>query len=360
MITRLLAPLVLSGFYSPTYTNKMIAVTADIHAANHKPFATVLANGRNSRLQAILDSVRWIAQDARERGCKYFCNAGDLFHSRKTIEVSVLSAVSELIDELSESFRKVILVVGNHDLSLTSGGGNSPSAFKRKNVLVVDRPTIVKCGQLIVGCIPWIPQRLAFVKAIKRVSGRCHGIVTHAALDRSWAGPSDWEVEGDIDLSDVVGKHRWVLMGHFHKSQSWRIKNVFVAYTGSSIQHSFGERKEPKGYWIATRSKEPVFIENPNLPQFVQVEHKRDLKKVRDFDYVRTVGQRANSLKQALNNCPNVIALPPVANTVAQRLPLQSAGDHKIISSYLKIADMVPEGLDRRDLQTLGLTILRS
>lgn len=336
----------------------MIAVTADIHADNHKPFSTILQDGRNSRLVAILDSVRWIAADALKRKCDFFCIAGDLFHNRRNIEVSVLSEVSKLIEELSTQFKRVYILTGNHDYAFSGNNAHSTAAFKRANVVIVDKVCVENIGGKKIGFVPWTATRAAFTKKLKRVKG-CDGIITHVAVDKAWAGPSDWEVEGDTEIPDLFkGKHRWVLMGHFHKPQSWEEPGRIVAYVGSPIQHTHGERNERKGYWIVPKSGLPKMIYNDDAPRFVQVEKKSDLEKVRPQDYVKTAGPKAKSLRAKVEKTtPNVVSLPVPSETIEQRLPPQKAGDRKIVRAFVKSAG-VPDGLDPRDVVDIGLYLL--
>ena len=337
----------------------MIAVTADIHAHNHKPFSTILKDGRNSRLVAILDAVRWIAKDAKKKKCQYFFIAGDLFHSRRSIEISVLSEVAKLIDEISDLFKQVFIVVGNHDLTI-SQNANSIGALKRKNVSIVDRPTVVDCSGIRIACVPWVATRKALRSSLKRLCDY-DGIIAHAALDKAWSGPSDWEVEGDVKLDDVMkGQHRWALLGHFHKTQSWEDGKKFVAYVGSPIQHSFGERDEKKGYWIVKKSGTPKFIANPDLPKFVLVENVADVKKVKEGDHVRTIGAKAEALKRkvAAVSKTDVVAVRDVTESIKQRLPHQDKGDRKIVEAFVEAVG-APESVDPRDLADIGVYLLK-
>lgn len=336
----------------------MIAVTADIHADNWQQFSTILSDGRNSRLVAILDAVRWIAKDAVDRNCEFFCIAGDLFHNRKFIEVTVLSEVSNLIDELSRMFRFVYILRGNHDESVTRRE-NSVSAFKRNNVEVIGRPCTRVLGSKKIGFIPWCgPSRAMFTKHLKQVK-KVDGIITHAAVDKSWAGPSDWEVEGDLRITDLLkGNQKWVLMGHFHKSQSWEEKDTLIAYVGSPIQHTMNERAERKGYWIVPRKGKPFMIYNDEAPRFHEISTVEEIDAVRPQDYVKTFGNQANALKKHIKkHTPHVVALPPLKLDTKQRLPPQRTGDRKVVESFVKACG-VPEGMESSDAVDIGMHIL--
>lgn len=336
----------------------MIAVTADIHADNWQQFSTVMDDGRNSRLVAILNAVRWTAKDALDRGCEFFCVAGDLFHNRKFIEVAVLSEVSNLIDELSRMFTFVYILRGNHDESITRRE-NSVGAFKRGNVEVIDRPCVRVLGNKRVGFIPWVgPSRATFTKKLKQIK-KVDGVITHAALDKAWAGASDWEVEGDLRVTDLMkGRQKWVLMGHFHKSQSWEDGDKLIAYVGSPIQHTMNERTERKGYWVVPRRGKPFMVYNDEAPRFHEVKTAKDVKLVRPHDYVKTVGENANKLKKKVaKRTPHVVALPPPKLDTKLRLPPQREGAHKIVKSFVK-AHGVPEGIDPSDATDIGMYIL--
>jgi len=311
----------------------------------------------NSRLKEIVKAVRWMAKRSVKAGAEYFIVAGDFFHSRRSIEISVLHAAADLVDFLSGKFEKVVVLIGNHDLSMTGGTHNSVRALRRKNVVVVDKPTVLDLGEKI-GFLPWETKPTEVRKAFREFSQQnAAGVVCHLALDKALSGPSDFEVPGVIKLSDLSkGRHRWVLMGHYHKTQSWKKNEKLIAYVGSPLQHNWGERGEKKGFWLVEKGKRPRFVENDKSPRFVLVETKEDAEAVRPQDYVKVV--RKGARKHLTDKNENVIIVPEQRDDeIKVRLPDRAKGDRELIRAYLKYAK-VPERLNPKYVEDIGNLLL--
>lgn len=344
----------------------MLAVTADVHAHNYRDYATTLASGLNSRLVEIVRALEWAGTDALSRGARTFVVAGDLFHSRKAIDVTVLYQVSQAIAALAEKFEKVILLVGNHDLPVGNAPGNSLDALRSRNVQVVASPKIVpvKDEQGLtyrIGLIPWTNSREVVREVMKDFAKEdLVGIVGHLALNDAKTGPTDYEVPGPIKARDLCkGKHRWVLLGHYHKSQHWKVGAKLVAYVGSLLQHTWAERDQDKGYWFVDDPQgKPTMIWNTLSPRFVQSRNSKQDQAIRKNDYGRVTGPRTAARVKKIRSAKVIIVPEREDDAVPQRMPAQVEGDEPIVSAYLEHTG-VPKGVQADDLSYLGLRLLR-
>lgn len=170
-------------------------------------------------------------------------HTGDLFdRSRPRPE-----AVAQARARLGEVARAVPVVVthGNHDWrGLGVHLGDLPG------VTVVDRPATVDLRGLRVAVLPWIADAEAWAAA-----ARALGDADLWAAHQAFAGS---RVPGFTFRpgrpADTVGPEhlppgaRWVLAGHVHPRQRFRVGAATVVHPGTPERTSFTEHAEPTGY----------------------------------------------------------------------------------------------------------------
>src|SRR4030065_848854 len=88
---------------------------SDLHAHQFSEFAYINENGINSRLQACLDVIDQIKVYAIENNIKHVCFAGDLFHTRPSVETLTHNLTLKKIIELSNEIDRLVILPGNHD-----------------------------------------------------------------------------------------------------------------------------------------------------------------------------------------------------------------------------------------------------
>lgn len=266
-----------------------IALIADIHAAAHAKFASVDEKGNNSRLQRILEALSWAGKEARKLGCTDLILVGDLFHSRKSVEVPVLHGVGEVLGQLRNSIG-IHLLQGNHDTSLSGDGTHSLKQFSGM-AEIYEEVSMEEIGDHKICMIPYTEDAETVNKAVDLAkSKKADLIIGHLGVIGGKCGPSDFEVPGKIPAT-VFPEDIPTFLGHYHKHQEV-LPGLW--YIGALIQHTMGEREDVPGFMIFDKG-EFDFVENKVSPRFVYIDYKlAEMGKIRAIDYVKIVVPEAD------------------------------------------------------------------
>lgn len=168
---------------------------------------------------------------------------GDVLHYHEKLYTQNLNNAFNFLKRLGEKSRTYVLV-GNHDMInnqqflTTNHWMNSIKSWESANILVVDNVEYIKDGQdLFVFCPYVYPGR--FREALDTCSEdwkRADVIFAHQEFKGCKMGAIISE-HGDEWSDDLP----FVISGHIHQKQ-YVGENVF--YTGSAMQHAFGESEE--------------------------------------------------------------------------------------------------------------------
>lgn len=182
---------------------------------------------------------------------------GDILHTHEKIHVTPFNLATELITRLSKLTHTFVLI-GNHDYCNNSQFLTSRHPFNSfKNI---DNVTVCDC---VVSCTigrekyiftPYVPpERLE--EALDTLSdvgqkwtdARC--IFAHQEFFGCRFNPVMTSTEGDIWPEDFP----LVISGHIHDSQRLQ-SNIY--YTGSSMQHAFGESHDKTIAYVTFKEKD--------------------------------------------------------------------------------------------------------
>jgi len=257
-----------------------IAVCADVHAHNYVQYSSITKDGLNSRLEWVLQALSSIISISEDKGVDALIIAGDLFHSRKSIDVTVLDSVYSV---LSKSTIPLYILKGNHDIS--NDGTRVSIRILSKIAKVIVKPSVVNVAGKSVGFIPWSdsPEYVGEkVRSLRKNGATC--LVGHFGVKGAMVGAHEYVMEGGVQRG-IFKNYEWVALGHYHKQQKIR-KNVY--YVGSPLQHTWGESGNTNGFMIFGGTA-PEFVKLNNLPKFVRVTCEDDMQEVRDIDYVKVI-----------------------------------------------------------------------
>lgn len=327
-----------------------IAITADLHAHNYTQYSGIAESGLNSRLDWILKTLDMITEKCVQRGVDALALAGDLFHSRKSIDVTVLESVYRRIESID---LPVYIVMGNHDISESSNKRASIRIFS-KVAKVITKARILTIAGSKVGIIPWTDSAKAVAKAVDEFNkkGVCY-VIGHLALRSGVVGTHDFIMEGNIEPS-VFRKFKWTALGHYHKHQELKHE---IYYVGSPLQHTWGDSEDEKGFMIFGGAQ-PEFVPLPDTPRFIKVLSNEDAEGVREIDYVRVKGKR---------EIVDSITLPPSIRKVEviekdsefqPRLDFDETSVKSIVKTYCKAFPQ--DVVDEEFLIKVGVDYLRS
>jgi len=133
-------------------------ILSDLHFHAWTAFAETTPTGVNTRLQLLLDAVRYAAAELKAKGGNKIFLAGDVFHKRGEVAPSVLNPVMDLFKELTVQGFEVYAIPGNHDLEKNDSErlANSITALESVGVKVAHEPTVIELtpGHKVV-LFPW-------------------------------------------------------------------------------------------------------------------------------------------------------------------------------------------------------------
>lgn len=261
----------------PTRQLKMklnkLHLTADIQLHNHSQFASVGADGINSRLKGGLEALDSILNQA-SKDDTILIN-GDVFETQKAVETSVLFMFSNWVRKATEKVN-LILVTGNHDYYFRSGTLHSLRPFSLADrVTVIDEPTIIDSGSDLVMIHPYsddVDVIRSWIKDVSSQSDRLRTVLLlHQSISGAFTGTGIYD--GPLGVEDLLPeKFSLIALGHFHKPQSLAQN---VVYLGSPYQVTTDEAGQSKrfltvdfskagDFWHSTRIEGPEFVRLSN------------------------------------------------------------------------------------------------
>ena len=240
-----------------TYFNKAVVFT-DVHFGRHSD--SPVANQDN------LDFIDWMIDRARSRGAESCFFLGDFFHNRATIGVASLDAALTGLERLSGAgFRRVVMLLGNHDIARRQSREISALNFARhvENITLIDRPTVLGAVTLL----PWLigDDRLMLPHLHSRyVFGHLEtiGALMNARVVCSGG-------QHAVEADSFIGQE-YIFSGHVHKRQVLNCKHGGdMVYIGSATCHDFADANDAaRGAMFLEWGHDPVFEAWPDQPLY--------------------------------------------------------------------------------------------
>lgn len=340
-----------------------IVVLADVHSHQYSQFATVLPSGRNSRLQNVVDVLGEVAAFCRKNRVEALFLLGDLFHSRTKLDVDVLSATWVAVRDLCDAVQFPFFLVGNHDCADKSGQVHSLEPFRELGT-VIDVPVIERVHDLEFAAHPFthdIESWQKFTKLIPKVDF----FFGHQGVNEAAIGAYDISVKAEVSYADLpLDKARFCVFGHYHKHQMLGEDRRFI-YTGSPLQHNFGERTEKKGFiYFEDHEQRPQFVEAESAPRFLLLEGREAFEKELHDDncfagwhYIRFQTCVQEDADWVAKHFPRVqIEIIQAGDYEEHRIDEKAAqSDQELVRTYV---ERQPHNLDDSRLVSMGMELL--
>jgi DNA repair exonuclease SbcCD nuclease subunit len=169
---------------------------------------------------------------------------GDILHTHERLHTIPFNIANNMIEQLS-IMKPLYILVGNHDYINNSQfltDNHWMNCFKNKhNIHIVDKAIICKLNNKTVIMCPYVPDG-TFIEALNTLQTETFDwkksdcILGHQLLDGAKMGAI---VAENIEKWDDT--FPYLISGHIHDKQ--KVQNNLY-YTGSSIQHAFGESSD--------------------------------------------------------------------------------------------------------------------
>ncbi len=168
----------------------------------------------------------------------YIVVMGDVLHTHEKLHTTALNVAVDFFKMLVSHKRNIYCLVGNHDATsntiflTTNHWMNILKGWKYLSI--IDYPTKVKIEDIFVVMCPYVPEG-RFIEALDKIEDwkEAKIVFGHQTVNGAKMGMI---VAKDID--DWKQEYPLLISGHIHDKQ---IIGENVYYTGSSLQHSFGE-----------------------------------------------------------------------------------------------------------------------
>lgn len=216
-------------------------ILSDLHSHAWPRFSTTLADGTNSRFQDLLNVLSQVDAYADEHEVRDILILGDLTHRRGYVQFSVYARICDWIASHINIGRRVIALVGNHDIE--SEGHHSLEPLRHMGVEVIDQPQWIGNTN---GKMPWllIPYlQHDMVKAVQdapKILGARKVedtiVFMHYAFDGKVLS-NEFAVPSALKRSEM-SDYAKVILGHIHTPS---VDDNRTTYVGAPMHFDFGD-----------------------------------------------------------------------------------------------------------------------
>lgn len=212
--------------------------------------------------QDCLEYVQWLVNSAKERNAETCIFLGDFSHHRNTINTQTLDFMILAIKLLNNNFKKVYMIVGNHDMYWREHREITSVKFASlfPNIILID--SITETDN--VAFVPWLVgdewMEMTKIKS-KYIFGHLElpGFKMNAMVDM----PD----HGMLNATHFQHQDR-VFSGHFHLRQT----KGKITYIGNPFGHNYGDSWDfERGAMYLEWDKEPEFLNYESGPRFINI-----------------------------------------------------------------------------------------
>lgn len=273
---------------------------------------------------------------------------GDLFHKRGAVDVRVFNKIYNLFSNYCATIPAIYLLRGNHDSYDNSMGSvSSLDTFSTlKNTCVISKPMVINTNFKIAGkplvfsFMPYGEDIDAMKQKLEEMSHtdnhNYNMLVAHLGIDGARQGRSVHRLASAFSLSDMYpDSFDKVYLGHYHARQ-FLADNVW--YGGSTMQLSFNDEGETKGYDLIEDDGSSSFVE-VKAPKFITLTEWNDKsREIAKDNYIRLqVPKNVAQLVTESKDAPSTVRVEAQSNSKVNLRVKISADDSpvKIVNTYM-------------------------
>jgi DNA repair exonuclease SbcCD nuclease subunit len=263
-----------------------LLIFSDLHSHSFRPYSEILPNGRNSRLQDILNVLEEIYQTCKYQKIDGVLCGGDLFHARSVLSVATFNDVYEAIAKIRTAVKFFVLTVGNHDQSNKLGTIHSTKTFNAV-IDVFDKPDwyvkYVDGESIGIYVIPFTDSKEAIVNAVTGAVATwddtaepCPRILLgHFGVSGAEPGANFVLKSSELPVLPDLKPQLFdqIFLGHYHMPQEL-LPNV--RFIGAPLQHNWGDTKQQRGIWLYDTNEDGDYHIPTMIPtitsKFVRIE----------------------------------------------------------------------------------------
>ena len=217
-------------------------IFSDFHLHNWS-YGSTYENGWNSRLLDQKNVCDQLIAAANSHNVDYVIFCGDLFHTHGKIEAGPMSVAAHLFSSLNINNRKIVILVGNHDLGREVNSVDWLSKLGPNIRVVADTyvDDVERFGfAAYTDSAEVLKDRLEVLKD-------CQYWFLHQGVSGVPVG-SDFVIPSEIFNTDMVPETvNNVFTGHYHAHRATSTGTVVI---GSPMQFTWGDRDSIRGFII--------------------------------------------------------------------------------------------------------------
>ena len=209
---------------------------------------TILAIGdihiQTKTLSDSREMLKKLVETVKDKKPDIIVLLGDILHTHETVNTHCLNHAKELFGKLS-AFAPLYVLVGNHDFIkndefMTERHWMNSFKDSKYNITICDRTTPLKVNGNLIYMVPYVPPT-RFKEALMMVNNETNNEEWKNAgcifAHQEFYG-CKFETGNSSEGDKWLENDPFVVSGHIHKKH-WLAPNLY--YTGSVMQHSFGE-----------------------------------------------------------------------------------------------------------------------
>ena len=255
-----------------------IACTGDWHLFNYSDFSRILmaewnedtlrfeevtgddvvetenCKSMNSRLFTLLNGICDLRDYCKDNNITHVLLAGDLFHKRETIEVSVYTPSFKVIKSFRDVGLQLHILSGNHDQVDSSQIPLSAIHPLSEVAHTIEKPSVfhLKDGKEsveVVG-VPFSKDKEFVLDSIRHLRTSLENpkeaiLLCHLGITGGVVGSGQYSMKDEYSLKELMfNKWKYLIAGHYHQPQ---ILEYNAIYTGSPLQNNFGDERKGEG-----------------------------------------------------------------------------------------------------------------
>lgn len=238
------------------FKDSTIALVSDIHLGVHQD--------SYAWHEVSLAFADWLDKELKNRNILDIVIPGDLFHDRNEISVYTVSVAHKFFEKLKKY--NIIVTVGNHDCYYKDRADiNSVSIFAGwPNITVVDTLQYTHQFNKKISFVPWATDVNTLEKS--------DVVFGHFELNSFYHNNFKICTHG-VPTSNILDKGKFIITGHFHKTEHRKYDEGDILYVGSPYQQSFADVGCVNGCYIFDIENLCIneFIENNISPKHFKI-----------------------------------------------------------------------------------------
>lgn len=344
------------------------AVLADIHAYGSTVYSGTGVDGINIRLQLILDEMLRSAKTLLDEGGKTMFIAGDIFHTRGSIDPEVLNPLRGTVEEILNTGIDIHAIPGNHDLKSKDSRALSSQIENLAQISIAggmfrcyNEVTSFQIDGQWFGFVPWRASIKDFLEDMGDLSAHpAHAdmhVFIHAGIDGVLSG---MPAHGLTDADLAAFGFKRVYAGHYHNHVIFPGNKVVSI--GATTHHNWGDVSTRAGFLIVDTDADTVTFHDTQAPKFADLTGLDELEMELECrgNYVRFRGPsmtqtEINELRDQFRKWGALgVSIEVPKATVAAR-PSASASKgltiDQSVANFVDTAKGIPPSVDREKLK---------